>query len=88
MNIITTEEQLKEFVQYYSQVDAFAFDVETIGETRIQPVLNKVAWISFATEGRTDVIPMGHPNGAFEFYNKPLLKAGQARVAKVKPLTD
>jgi DNA polymerase I-like protein with 3'-5' exonuclease and polymerase domains len=88
MNIITTEEQLKEFVQYYSQVDAFAFDVETIGETRIQPVLNKVAWISFATEGRTDVIPMGHPNGAFEFYTKPLLKAGQARVAKGKPLTD
>ena len=88
MNIITTEEQLKEFVDFYSKVDAFAFDTETIGETRIQPVLNKVAWISFATEGRTDVIPMGHPNGEFQFHTKPLLKAGQQRVSKGKPLTD
>jgi DNA polymerase I-like protein with 3'-5' exonuclease and polymerase domains len=88
MNIITTEDQLKEFVDFYSKIDAFAFDTETIGETRIQPVLNKVAWISFATEGRTDVIPMGHPNGEFQFFTKPLLKAGQQRITKGKPLTD
>lgn len=88
MNIITTEEQLKEFVDFYSKVDAFAFDTETIGDTRLQTVLNKVAWISFATEGRTDVIPMGHPNGEFQFHTKPLLKAGQQRVSKGKPLTD
>lgn len=88
MNIITTAEQLQEFVDYYSGVDAFAFDVETIGKHRGQPVLNDVAWISFATEGRIDVIPMGHPNGDFEFYTKPLLKAGQERISKGKALTD
>ncbi len=88
MNIITTLEQLDEFVAAYSKVDGFAFDVETIGEHRILPVINDVAWIAFATDGRVDVIPMGHPNGEFQFYTKPLLKAGQAQVAKGKPLTD
>ena len=88
MNIITTQEQLQEFVRHYSSVDAFAFDIETIGEHRILPVINDVAWIAFATEGRVDVIPMGHPNGAFEFFTKPLLKAGQAQIAKGRVLTD
>lgn len=88
MNIITTTEQLEEFVAAYSKVDAFAFDVETIGEHRILPVINDVAWIAFATEGRVDVIPMGHPNGEFLFHTKPLLKAGQAQIVKGKPLTD
>jgi DNA polymerase I-like protein with 3'-5' exonuclease and polymerase domains len=88
MNIITTQEQLQEFVRHYSSVEAFAFDIETIGEHRILPVINDVAWIAFATEGRVDVIPMGHPNGAFEFFTKPLLKAGQAQIAKGKVLTD
>ena len=88
MNIITTQEQLQEFVRHYSSVDAFAFDIETIGENRILPVINDVAWIAFATEGRVDVIPMGHPNGEFQFFTKPLLKAGQAQIAKGKVLTD
>ena len=88
MNIITTVEQLQEFVEYYSSVDAFAFDVETIGEDRLYPVINDVCWISFATEGRTDVIPMGHPNGELEGYDKPLLLAGQRRVDEGKPLLD
>ena len=88
MNIITTQEQLQEFVNHYSTVDAFAFDVETIGENRLYPVINDVCWIAFATDGRTDVIPMGHPNGKFLFHTKPLLKAGQAQIAKGKPLTD
>jgi DNA polymerase I-like protein with 3'-5' exonuclease and polymerase domains len=88
MNIITTVEQLQEFVEYYSKVDAFAFDVETIGEDRLYPVINDVCWISFATEGRTDVIPMGHPNGELEGYDKPLLLAGQRRLADGKPLLD
>jgi DNA polymerase-1 len=79
MNIITTKEQLQEFVQVYSKVDAFAFDVETIGEDRLYPVINDVCWISFATEGRTDVIPMGHPNGELEGYDKPLLLEGKRR---------
>jgi len=88
MNIITTVEQLQEFVEYYSKVDAFAFDVETIGEDRLYPVINDVCWISFATDGRVDVIPMGHPNGELEGYDKPLLLAGQRRLAEGKELLD
>jgi DNA polymerase I-like protein with 3'-5' exonuclease and polymerase domains len=88
MNIITTIEQLQEFVEYYSKVDAFAFDVETIGENRLYPVINDVCWISFSTEGRTDVIPMGHPNGELEGYDKPLLLQGQRRLAEGKPILE
>lgn len=88
MNIITTVEQLQEFVEYYSKVDAFAFDVETIGEDRLYPVINDVCWISFATEGRTDVIPMGHPNGELDGYDKPLLLEGQRRIAAGKDVLD
>lgn len=88
MNIITTLEQLDEFVKHYSTVDAFAFDVETIGDNRLYPVINDVCWISFATEGRVDVIPMGHPNGELVGYDKPLLLAGQRRLAEGKPVLE
>lgn len=88
MNIITTVEQLDEFVAAYSKVSAFAYDVETIGEDRLYPVINDVCWISFATEGRVDVIPMGHPNGSFIDWKKPLLLSGQRRLSEGKPLTD
>jgi len=88
MNIITTVEQLQEFIEYYSKVDAFAFDVETIGDDRLYPVINDVCWISFATDGRVDVIPMGHPNGELQDYDKPLLLAGQRRLADGKELLD
>ena len=88
MNIITTEEQLQEFVRHYSTVKAFAWDTETIGENRLYPVINDVCWISFSTDGRTDVIPMGHPNGELDGYDKPLLLAGQRRLAEGKPILD
>jgi DNA polymerase I-like protein with 3'-5' exonuclease and polymerase domains len=88
MNIITTKEQLKELVEFYSKVDAFAFDVETVGDNRIQPVVNDVMWISLATEGRTDVIPMGHPNGEFLRWDKELLLSGQRKLAAGKELKD
>lgn len=88
MNIITTKEQLDEFVAHYSKVDAFAWDTETIGEDRLYPVINDVCWISFATEGRTDVIPMGHPNGELEGWDKPLLLQGQRRIQEGKPILD
>jgi DNA polymerase I-like protein with 3'-5' exonuclease and polymerase domains len=88
MNIITTKEQLADLVEYYSKVDGFAFDVETVGENRIQPVVNDVLWISFATDGRTDVIPMGHPNGEFLRWDKELLLSGQKKLAAGKDLID
>lgn len=88
MNIITTKEQLEDLVEFYSKVNAFAFDVETVGENRIQPVVNDVMWISLATEGRTDVIPMGHPNGEFLRWDKEMLLSGQRKFAAGKELTD
>jgi len=88
MNIITTKDQLQEFVTYYMGVDAFAFDIETIGEHRLHTVINDVCWLSFATEGRVDVIPMGHPNGDLIDYTKPLLLSGEKRLAAGKPLLD
>ena len=88
MNIITTQEQLSEFVSAYSSVSAFAFDVETIGENRVKPKINDVCWISFATDTRVDVIPMGHPNGSFDHWEKPLLQAGRDRLAKGRELVE
>jgi DNA polymerase I-like protein with 3'-5' exonuclease and polymerase domains len=88
MNVITTKEQLKELVEYYSKVDAFAFDIESVGDHRGQPVVNDVLWISLATEGRTDVIPMGHPNGEFLHWDKELLLSGQRKLEAGKALTD
>ena len=80
MNIITTKEDLQELVSYYMAQDAFAFDVETVGVHRGVPVENEVLWISLATHGRGDVIPMGHPNGEFIEFIRPLTGQGQKRV--------
>ena len=88
MNIITTKEQLQELVEFYSKVDGFAFDVETVGENRIQPVVNDVLWISLASDGRTDVIPMGHPNGDFLHWDKEMLLSGQRKLAAGKEIKD
>lgn len=88
MNIITDIESLEEMVSAYMKQDAFAFDVETIGDLRLITKVNDVAWIALATEGRTDVIPMGHPNGEFLDWKKPLLLAGKRRVEEGKPITE
>ena len=91
MNIITTKTQLDEMVAAYQQQPAFAFDVETVGPddfSRLHPLLNEVTWIAFATEGRTDVIPMGHPNGEFLNWDKPLLGSGEKRLAEGKEIRE
>jgi DNA polymerase I-like protein with 3'-5' exonuclease and polymerase domains len=87
-NLITTESQLAEFVAHYRSVEAFAFDVETIGENRLIRKINDVCWISFATDNRTDVIPMGHPHGSFLSWNRPILAEGRRRLAEGKEVTD
>jgi len=81
MNIITTLDQLNDMVNYYLTQDAFAFDVETVGDNRGLTPVNEVLWITFATHGRCDVIPMGHPNGDFLEDIFPLTDAGEKRVA-------
>ena len=85
MNIITTPEQLDELVDYYSKQDAFAFDVETVGDRRGDTPINTVLWISLATYGRGDVIPMGHPNGELLGVTYPLTGQGQKRIDKGLP---
>ena len=88
MNIITTKKQLAELVAHYEKVDSFSFDVETVGENRVQPVVNDVLWLSLATKDRVDVIPMGHPNGEFLHWDKELLLSGQRKLAAGKELKD
>jgi len=85
MNIITTAEQLAEMVDFYLTQDAFAYDVETVGPRRGMTPVNEVLWITFATNGRCDVIPMGHPHGDFIEEVFPL--TGQGEVRKEKGLT-
>jgi len=79
MNIITTTDALNEMVEHYLTQDAFAFDVETVGPNRGITPLNEVLWITFATHGRCDVIPMGHPNGEFIEEIFPLTGQGELR---------
>ena len=82
MNIITTTKQLSDLVSAYDKVDAFAFDVETVGDHRGDPRQNIVTWISMATYDRVDVIPMGHPNGDYLRTEYPLLPSAHARLEK------
>jgi len=86
MRVIKTQAQLDEVVKAYSKVDAFVYDVETMGDYRGDPRRNQVVWIALATEDRTDVIPMGHPNGEYIRTDYPLLIAGQRRLAKGQEL--
>jgi DNA polymerase I-like protein with 3'-5' exonuclease and polymerase domains len=86
MNIITTAEQLAEMVDHYLAQDAFAFDVETVGPRRGMTPVNEVLWITLATHGRCDVIPMGHPNGEFIEEVFPLTGMGETRKLKGLPL--
>ena len=88
MNIITTLEQLNDLVQYYLKQDAFAFDVETVGDRRGVPVVNEVLWISLATHGRGDVIPLGHPHGEFISETFPLTGQGEKRVLAGLPARE
>ena len=66
-------------VAYYLTQESFCYDVETVGPQRGVTVVNEVLWISLATNGRGDVIPMGHPNGEFEGEAFPLTPTGQLR---------
>ena len=86
MNIVTTQEQLDEVLAAYMAQDAFVFDVETVGDHRGDPRLNIVTWIALATEGRVDVIPMGHPNGDYIRTDFPLLPSAKERMLKGLPI--
>lgn len=62
-NTVLTLEHLREVIRVVKENGAFAFDIETIGDDRGEPVVNEVAWIGIATDGLAVSIPMAHPNG-------------------------
>ena len=81
--VITTTKALKKMVDHYGRRNAFAFDVETAGEHRLDGTRNTVTWISFATADRTDVVPIQHPNGSEVVrVDYPLLASGERRKAQ------
>lgn len=82
VNVILTTEDLQELVDCYLQQSAFVFDVETMGDFRGDTRQNEVVWIAMATEGRVDVIPMGHPNGDYVRTDYPLLPSAKLRIDK------
>lgn len=60
-HLVTTEQELREVVEYFMRQPAFVLDVETtIAPT---PALNEVLWIGLATYGKVSLIPIGHPHG-------------------------
>ena len=75
-------------VAYYLKQDAFAFDCETVGPRRGVSVVNEIMWLSFATYGRGDVIPLGHPNGELAEIIKPLTGQGAKKAEKGLKLND
>lgn len=84
--IILDTDSLDELVSHYLAKDSFAFDVETMGDHRGDPIRNHVVWLSLACDDRVDVIPMGHPNGDLREIVYPLLKSGIEREAKGLPV--
>lgn len=87
-DIIRDEDQLQKVVEHFLHRDAFAFDVETIGEVRDNPHLAPVAWISLACSDRVCVIPLDHPHGDLIEDRMAILKSGQAKLAAGKSRAD
>lgn len=84
--VVTTHEALSEVVDFYTSVDEFVIDVETVGDHRADPRRNEVLWVGLATQGRSDVIPLGHPNGHLVEIKRGVLPAGAARLMEGKAL--
>lgn len=86
--IVYTHEQLSEQIDYFLTKDSFAFDVETLAAPnnahRANPRLNRVHWLSLATDGRCLSIPLGFANGTFDRLDFPLTPTGEKWVAEGK----
>lgn len=83
-NVITTAEQLTKMVADYLERPAFCYDLETAGDTRLNPRRNIVQVMSLATDGRHDVVPMAFTNGEFDSIEYPLTASGKARKQQVE----
>lgn len=82
MALITTLDALHDMVEDYLKFENFAFDIETMGENRDNPLVAQVVWLSLANDYRSDVIPMGHPNGELILSRKKPNKKGQTRMER------
>lgn len=78
--VVTTHDQLREVADHYSGCEEFVIDVETVGPHRVDPRRNEVLWVGLACPGRTDVIPLGHPNGELDEIKLAVLPSGAARI--------
>ena len=83
MALVTTKQHLSDVVDHYLAADEpFAFDIETLGEDRSNPLVTQVIWLSLANSQRSDVIPMGHPNGELIYERLMPNKKGRERMEK------
>lgn len=80
MALITTEHDLTELVDSYLDGGPFAFDIETMGDDRSNPLVTDVVWLSMANAARSDVIPLGHPNGELIYERPAPNKKGKERM--------
>ncbi len=73
---ITDIDELREVIDFFRSKKAFAFDTETVPKDRsvwgdkdlrkehsVDPLRNRVVWVSLATDGEAVAIPLGHPVG-------------------------
>jgi DNA polymerase-1 len=81
--LITTEEELRDLVDgYLLSGSPFAFDIETMGPDRANPLVAHAVWLSLANPYRSDVIPMGHPNGELVYERLAPNKKGRERLER------
>ena len=89
MALITTEEDLIDLVNDYLDADEpFAFDIETMGEDRANPLVSHVVWLSLANPYRSDVIPLEHPHGELISERLAPNKKGRERMERGIPYED
>lgn len=85
--LVTTSEGLQEVVEYMTdEADFFAFDVETMGDHRLDTWRNNVCWISIGDGKRQFSIPMGFPNGEFVREEYPLKDTADLRARLARGL--
>ena len=85
--LVTTSEGLQEVIDYMTQeADFFAFDVETMGDHRLDTWRNNVCWISIGDGRRQFSIPMGFPNGEFIREEYPLKDTADLRARLARGL--
>lgn len=83
MALILAEGDLKEAVADYLDVgEPFAFDIETMGDDRDNPIETQVVWLSLTNAVRSDVLPLGHPNGNLIYERLAPNKKGQERMSR------